>query len=81
MSKKNKDLLVLGFALFSMFFGAGNLIFPPYLGIISSHNWFISVLAFILTDVGLTMFGVIITSKFGGNVNALCEKVSRPFAI
>ena len=81
MSKKNKDLLVLGFALFSMFFGAGNLIFPPYLGIISSHNWFISVLAFILTDVGLTMFGVIITSKFGGNVNALCEKVSRPFAV
>ena len=26
MSKKNKDVMVLGFALFSMLFGAGNLI-------------------------------------------------------
>ncbi|MCI8424427.1 MAG: hypothetical protein HFJ72_02015, partial [Adlercreutzia sp.] len=28
----NKDALVVGLALFAMFFGAGNLIFPPYLG-------------------------------------------------
>ena len=28
-----KDLMVVGFALFAMFFGAGNLIFPPYLGV------------------------------------------------
>ncbi|MFR7765574.1 MAG: branched-chain amino acid transport system II carrier protein, partial [Anaerococcus obesiensis] len=26
------DILVIGFALFAMFFGAGNLIFPPMLG-------------------------------------------------
>ena len=32
MNQKNKDVIVLGFALFSMFFGAGNLIFPPFLG-------------------------------------------------
>ena len=28
------DIVVVGFALFSMFFGAGNVIFPPFLGII-----------------------------------------------
>ena len=27
-----RDIVVVGFALFSMFFGAGNVIFPPYLG-------------------------------------------------
>ena len=27
------DMFVIGFALFSMFFGAGNVIFPPYLGL------------------------------------------------
>ncbi|WP_337593956.1 branched-chain amino acid transport system II carrier protein, partial [Vescimonas sp.] len=27
-----RDVIVVGFALFSMFFGAGNVIFPPYLG-------------------------------------------------
>ena len=26
------DIVVVGFALFSMFFGAGNVIFPPFLG-------------------------------------------------
>ncbi|MTL68306.1 hypothetical protein GMA83_13495, partial [Turicibacter sanguinis] len=31
-SKQFKDALVIGFALFAMFFGAGNLIFPPFLG-------------------------------------------------
>ena len=29
---RGKKLLLIGFTLFSMFFGAGNLIFPPYLG-------------------------------------------------
>ena len=28
--KKMVDIIVVGFAIFSMFFGAGNLIFPPY---------------------------------------------------
>ena len=33
MQKLNRrSLLLVGFTLFSMFFGAGNLIFPPYLG-------------------------------------------------
>ena len=35
MQKSNntvRDIIVVGFALFSMFFGAGNVIFPPYLG-------------------------------------------------
>ena len=29
---KGKELLLVGFTLFSMFFGAGNLIFPPFTG-------------------------------------------------
>ena len=29
---RGKKLLLVGFTLFSMFFGAGNLIFPPFLG-------------------------------------------------
>ena len=35
---KNKDILIIGFALFSIFFGAGNLIFPPYIGLISGKK-------------------------------------------
>jgi len=33
-----KKLLLIGFTLFSMFFGAGNLIFPPYLGALAGTH-------------------------------------------
>ena len=48
MSKKSsvKDIFVFGFALFAMFFGAGNLIFPPYLGIIAGPKWFTAFAGF-----------------------------------
>ena len=39
MKKHLQDSLVIGFALFSMFFGAGNVIFPPYLGLESGPEW------------------------------------------
>ncbi|MDU5970499.1 MAG: branched-chain amino acid transport system II carrier protein, partial [Finegoldia magna] len=35
MNKKFKDIIIVGFALFAIFFGAGNLIFPPYLGVLA----------------------------------------------
>lgn len=80
MSKKNKDILVLGAALFSMFFGAGNLIFPPYLGMIAGHKWIIAVIGFLLTGVGLPFLGIVASSKAGGDVDKLGRKVSPAFA-
>ena len=52
-------VFVLGFALFAMFFGAGNLIFPPALGIVTGTNWLISFLAFILADAGLAILALL----------------------
>ena len=53
--KKQMDVLVVGFALFSMFFGAGNLLFPPYLGLVSGSSWLTSLAGFILSDVGISL--------------------------
>ena len=39
MNQKTKDALVLGFALFAVFFGAGNLIFPPLIGVVSGSAY------------------------------------------
>lgn len=39
MQVKISDVVVTGFALFAMFFGAGNVIFPPYLGMTSGTEW------------------------------------------
>ena len=50
-----KDVVVVGFAMFAIFFGAGNLIFPPYLGMLAGRQWFVGFLCFILADAGLVL--------------------------
>ena len=57
MRKKTslKDIAVIGLALFAMFFGAGNLIFPPYLGTNAGSEWFIGFMCFFIADVGLAL--------------------------
>lgn len=53
-SKKHfRDSIVIGFALFSMFFGAGNVIFPPYLGLQSGEQWLLGFIAYYISDIGL----------------------------
>lgn len=63
-SKKNTfGILIISFALFSMFFGAGNVIFPPYLGVISGRDFFPSALGFIITGAGLPILGILAIAK------------------
>ncbi|MBY0121449.1 branched-chain amino acid transport system II carrier protein [Bacillus sp. S/N-304-OC-R1] len=50
---KKLDTLFIGLMLFSMFFGAGNLIFPPVLGSQSGTAFWFAMGGFILTAVGL----------------------------
>lgn len=80
MSRKSRDVLIVGFALFSMFLGAGNLIFPPYLGFHAGENWLPVLIGFLLTGVGLPFLGVYATLKSGGNITTLGSHVSRRFA-
>lgn len=60
MEKKGfGDFLVIGMALFSMFFGAGNLIFPPLLGQETGTSWMIGFLFFFIFDVGLALVAIL----------------------
>ena len=52
------DSLIIGFALFSMFFGAGNVIFPPYLGLGSGSQWPLGFLGYYIADVGLALLSM-----------------------
>ncbi|MDO5725574.1 MAG: branched-chain amino acid transport system II carrier protein [Tissierellia bacterium] len=81
MKKKTVDTLVIGFALFSMFFGAGNLIFPPTLGLMAGSSWMPSTIGFILSGVFLTLICVIATAMAGGRSDDLGKKVGDKFAI
>lgn len=74
-----KDLLFVGLMLFSLFFGAGNLIFPPFLGQSAGNKVWIAMVAFLITAVGFPILGVIAVAKSGGLEN-LARRVNPVFA-
>ena len=78
--KKNKDILIIGFALFSMFFGAGNLIFPPFIGVTSGNDWLVSFLGFIIADVGIILLSINAVARAGSFQNVV-EKAGKKFGL
>ncbi|WP_042351842.1 branched-chain amino acid transport system II carrier protein [Bacillus massiliigorillae] len=76
----NKQLVFISFMLFSMFFGAGNLIFPAFLGRASGTETWISMAGFIISAVGLPILGVIAVAKLGG-LDVIGGRVSPLFSI
>ena len=72
---------VLGFAVFAIFFGAGNLIFPPYLGLESGKSWFSGFLAFSVVDIGMAVATVIAIIKNGGDTSAVFSHLGRKAAV
>lgn len=75
---RKKEVLILGFALFAMFFGAGNLIFPPSLGIDMGKDWLVAGIGFLLTGVGLPLLGVLAFTKVG-RLEDFSVKISSRF--
>ena len=70
MQKSNntvRDIIVVGFALFSMFFGAGNVVFPPYLGMESGPQWLLGFSAYFIADIGLALLGVFALLRVGSS--------------
>lgn len=63
-----KNTLSAGFALFSIFFGAGNLLFPPLLGLQTGESYFIAFLGFILGDVILSVIVLMACAKSHGHI-------------
>ena len=81
MNTKNKDIIITGFALFAMFFGAGNLIFPPYLGVITGDKFLIGFLGFIIADVGLSLLAILASAKSDGDTGRVFGRAGKLFAI
>lgn len=77
----NRQIFILGAALFSMFFGAGNLIFPPSLGLQSGSKWIFGLAGFFLTGIGLPLLGIIASAKCGGSLDNLGKRVSPGFSV
>ncbi|WP_423364176.1 branched-chain amino acid transport system II carrier protein [Mycoplasma sp. P36-A1] len=81
MKKMYKDTFIVGFALFAMFFGAGNLIFPPYLGLVSSNKWLLAFAAFIISDLGLALVALAAAARKNGDIISVFSRSGKKVAI
>lgn len=76
---KGRNLVLVGFTLFSMFFGAGNLIFPPFMAAQAGHNTWPALAGFAISAVGLPILGVVAVARSGG-LTSLASCVHPAFA-
>lgn len=76
----NKEIITIGLMLFALFFGAGNMIFPPFLGQQAGTNVWIAILGFLITGVGLPLMGVIAIARVG-DLQTLASRVHPRFGI
>ncbi|SMB92890.1 branched-chain amino acid:cation transporter, LIVCS family [Desulfonispora thiosulfatigenes DSM 11270] len=80
MKLGKKDILITGLALLAMFLGAGNLIFPPKLGLQAGGSFWPAIFGFIITGVGLPLLGVTAVAKAGGDLELLANRVNPLFS-
>ncbi len=76
---ERKERVLIGFTLFSMFFGAGNLIFPPLVGIQAGTSAVPAMAGLLISAVGLPILGVAAVAKCGG-LDRLAGRVHPAFA-
>ena len=67
---KYKDVLIYGFAIFSMFFGSGNLVFPLQIGQIAGYHWFAGFVGLFLTGIILPFLGLFVIKLHKGDYNS-----------
>ncbi|WP_153730851.1 branched-chain amino acid transport system II carrier protein [Sporosarcina obsidiansis] len=75
------DTIKLGLTMFALFFGAGNMIFPPLLGQQAGDQAWLTLAGFLITGVGLPYLGVIAVTMSGNQLSDLAGKASPLFAI
>lgn len=81
--KQSKPMLIVVTALmlFSMFFGAGNLIFPPALGVQAGDNFWPAIIGFLGAGVLLPVLAIIAIALSGNNVRDLASRAGKIFGL
>lgn len=74
---KTRDIIALGFMTFALFLGAGNIIFPPSVGLAAGEFQWSAALGFLLTGVGLPLLGVVALARVGGGLDTLTSPIGK----
>ena len=77
-SIKFTDVLFVGLAFFASYFGAGNLIFPPMLGLESGSSWLSGMIGMLASGVGLPILAIIVLGMCG-SVQKISDHVNKKF--
>lgn len=78
MSQQNRSsIIAAGLALFSMFFGAGDLIWPLILGGASGDRNFFAMLGLLITGVSLPLLGLISMMLFQGDYRSFFGRIGK----
>lgn len=80
MNKDMKTTVVIGFALFASFFGAGNLIFPPSIGIAAGTSWPIAMVAFVLAGIILPILSFLNVARGDGTEEGIAKELGSTVA-
>lgn len=79
MKISKKQFIYTALMLFSMFFGAGNLIFPPFSGNLAGTRFFFALIGILLTAVCFPVMGVAAVARTGG-LDKLGDRVHPVFS-
>ncbi len=72
-----KDIIALGFMTFALFVGAGNIIFPPIVGLYAGELVWWAAIGFLITAVGLPVITIIAIARVGGGIDSLSSPIGK----
>lgn len=76
-----QNIIGMGFMVFAMFLGAGNLIFPPIAGQMAGTDVMPATVGFLITGVGLPLLGVVLICRVGGGFNDITRELPKGLVI
>lgn len=78
-NNENINALIIGFAMFAVFFGAGNLVFPPLIGLMAGDSWQIAVAGLTISAILFPIATIIAVDNMGGTLKGICRPVATWF--
>ncbi|MBB1140850.1 branched-chain amino acid transport system II carrier protein [Myroides sp. WP-1] len=79
--KSITNILTIGFALFAMFFGAGNIILPPIIGLITGEDWSSAVSGFTITAIIAPFLGILAVLFSGDEFTDLGKRINSTLGL
>jgi len=77
LSATKTTIIATGLAMFSMFFGAGNIVFPLAVGKYAQDQNFYAIIGLLITAVGVPFLGLIAMTLYNGNYVHFFERIGK----